>query len=76
METMYESKQNAMATHHQLEVEQKSQEYADKMESDQQKYQQLFNEMQEEAKLFSSRILELESHHSSILKELDRENWA
>jgi len=24
METMYESKQNAMATHHQLEVEQKS----------------------------------------------------
>ncbi len=44
------------------------------MESDQRKYQQLFNEIQEEARLFAARIQELEGHHSHILKEFEREH--
>ena len=63
-----------MGTQHQVEVEQKTQEYADKMDSDQHKYQQLFNEIQEEAKLFASRMQELEAKNSHIMKEFEREH--
>ena len=44
------------------------------MESDQQKYQQLFNEMQEDAKEFASRMQELEAKNSHIMKEFEREH--
>lgn len=63
-----------MGNQHQVEVEQKTQEYGDKMESDQQKYQQLFNEMQEEAKEFASRMMELEAKNCHIMKEFEREH--
>lgn len=63
-----------MGNQHQVEVEQKTQEYGDKMESDQQKYQQLFNEMQDEAKEFASRMMELEAKNSHIMKEFEREH--
>ena len=63
-----------MGNQHQVEVEQKTQEYGDKMESDQQKYQQLFNEMQDEAKEFARRMMELEAKNSHIMKEFEREH--
>ena len=44
------------------------------MDSDQHKYQQLFNEIQEEAKLFASRMQELEAKNSHIMKEFEREH--
>ena len=46
MEAEFDSRLENLRSNHETEVQKKSQEYSDKMEQDQVKYQQLFDEMQ------------------------------
>jgi effector-binding domain-containing protein len=55
-------------------VVKKSQEYADKQEQDQSRYQQLFDEMQQEQDVFKKKLGELTFHQKKILEEMDHEN--
>lgn len=59
---------------HEIELARREQDYADKQEADNQRYQELFSQKQEEAEKFEQRLHELLLHHKKILKDLETEN--
>ena len=52
MERMYNDKLRQMRSAHEIELARREQDYADKQEADNQRYQELFNQKQEEAEKF------------------------
>ena len=74
MEAEYENRLINMRTQHEAEVVKKTQEYADKQEQDQNRYQQLFDEMQKEKEVFMKQLGELTFHQKNILDEMEKEN--
>lgn len=74
MERMYNEKLRQMRQAHEIELARREQDYADKQEADNQRYQELFSQKQEEAEKFEQRLHELLLHHKKILKDLETEN--
>ena len=44
------------------------------MDTDKQRFQELFDAIQIEKKEFNERMAELQTHHLQIMKDIDREN--
>jgi hypothetical protein len=74
MERMYNEKLRQMRMAHEQELARREQDYADKQEADNQRYQELYAQKQEEAEKFEQRLHDLLLHHKKILKDLEQEN--
>ena len=58
-----------MSNHDQMMNTRKT-DYADKMDADQQRFDELQNQKDDDAKRFEERLNELSLHHEKIIKEL------
>jgi hypothetical protein len=74
MERTYNEKLRQMRAAHEQELARREQDYADKQEADNQRYQELYAQKQEEAEKFEQRLHDLLLHHKKILKDLEQEN--
>jgi len=54
-------------------MERRKQDYTDKMDADQQRFNELQQAKDEDARKFEERLSELTLHHEKIIKELDQD---
>lgn len=73
-ERTYNEKLRQLRQAHDIELARREQDYADKQEADNQRYQELYNQKQEEGERFDAKLHELLLSHKKILKDLENEN--
>ena len=70
MERMNKDKIEQMMSAHDIMMSQRKSDYADKMDADQQRFDELQNQKDDDTKRFEERLNELSLHHEKIIKEL------
>jgi hypothetical protein len=73
-ERTYNEKLRQLRQAHDIELARREQDYADKQDADNQRYQELYNQKQDEGERFEAKLHELLLSHKKILKDLENEN--
>ena len=67
---MNKEKMSQIQQAHEIEKERRRQDYADKMDADQQRFNELQAQKDEDTRKFEERLNELSLYHEKIIKEL------
>lgn len=67
---MNRDKMGQIQQEHEIEKERRRQDYADKMDADQQRFNELQAQKDEDTRKFEERLNELSLYHEKIIKEL------
>ena len=70
MERMNKDKIDQMMSAHDIMMSSRKSDYADKMDADQQRFDELQNQKDDDTRRFEERLNELSLHHEKIIKEL------
>lgn len=70
MERMNKDKIELMMSNHEIMMSSRKSDYADKMDADQQRFDELQNQKDDDTRRFEERLNELSLHHEKIIKEL------
>ena len=70
MERMNKDKIEQMIQAHDIEMQRRKSDYADKMDADQQRFDELQSQKDDDTRKFEERLNELSLHHEKIIKEL------
>ena len=71
---MNKEKIEDMINQHELEMARRKADYADKMDADQQRFNELQGQKDEDTRKFEERLNELSLHHEKIIKELSQDH--
>ena len=67
---MNKDKIELMIQQHDIEMQRRKADYADKMDADQQRFDELQSQKDDDTRKFEERLNELSLHHEKIIKEL------
>lgn len=73
MEHTYKERINAMTQAHLKEMEERKQDYADKMDADQARFNELLAQKDEDTRNFEERLHELGLYHEKVTNELQQD---